>query len=191
MLYKPKFCCHCGEEIERVDWGLLVSRRFCELCETQNKIYDWLPRLLVGIGLSFGIIGLGFYWQKPEKPLNVATHQIVSNKTQVNKNPANQNDSLQLSESGSVQDLEKTQQNTSANQLLTKSQAVALKQKAQQQAQTKPIENQPPSVQKITYFCGAQTKKGTPCSRRFKSGRCFQHVGQPAMLPPEKLIASQ
>jgi len=191
MLYKPKFCCHCGEEIERVDWGLSVSRRFCELCETQNKIYDWLPRLLVGIGLSFGIIGLGFYWQKPEKPLNVATHQIVSNKTQVNKNPANQNDSLQLSESGSVQDLEKTQQNTSANQLLTKSQAVALKQKAQQQAQTKPIENQPPSVQKITYFCGAQTKKGTPCSRRVKSGRCFQHVGQPAMLPPEKLIASQ
>ncbi|MCA1638937.1 MAG: hypothetical protein LC768_11515, partial [Acidobacteria bacterium] len=172
--------------------GLLVSRRFCELCETQNKIYDWLPRLLVGIGLFFGIIGLGFYWQKPEKPLNVATQQIVSNKTQSNKNPANQNDSLQLSESGNVQDLEKTQQNTSANQLLAKAQAVALKQKAQQQAQTKPIENQPSSMQKPTYFCGAQTKKGTPCSRRVKGGgRCFQHVGQPAILPPEKLIASQ
>jgi hypothetical protein len=38
------------------------------------------------------------------------------------------------------------------------------------------------------YFCGAETKKGTPCSRRVKGNtRCYQHKGMPAMLPPDKL----
>ena len=38
-------------------------------------------------------------------------------------------------------------------------------------------------------ICGARTKKGTPCSRRVHGvGRCWQHRGLPAMLPPEKLI---
>ena len=192
MLYKPKYCCHCGEEIERINWGLLTSRRFCELCETEYKIYDWIPRVFIGVGFFFIITGLGFYWQKPEKPLNIATHQIVSNKTQSNKNLANENDSSQLSESGNVKDLEKTQQSTSANQQLTKAQIAVLNQKAQQQAQIKPIENQQTAVSETTYFCGAQTKKGTPCTHRVRGGgRCFQHVGQPAILPPEKLIARQ
>lgn len=32
------------------------------------------------------------------------------------------------------------------------------------------------------YFCGALTKKGTPCTRRVKTkGRCWQHKGQPAV----------
>lgn len=31
-------------------------------------------------------------------------------------------------------------------------------------------------------FCGAETKKGTPCSRRVKGNtRCFQHIGMPKM----------
>ena len=39
------------------------------------------------------------------------------------------------------------------------------------------------------YFCGARTKKGTPCQRRVHVAgeRCFQHKGMPAMLPLEKL----
>jgi hypothetical protein len=42
------------------------------------------------------------------------------------------------------------------------------------------------------YWCGAQTKKGTPCSRKVKGGgRCWQHEGQAAMLPPEKLLISR
>ncbi len=39
------------------------------------------------------------------------------------------------------------------------------------------------------YLCGAQTKKGTPCSRRVHGPvRCWQHKGARAMLPQEKLI---
>lgn len=38
-------------------------------------------------------------------------------------------------------------------------------------------------------ICGARTQKGTPCSRRVRgAGRCWQHRGKPAMLPPAKLL---
>jgi hypothetical protein len=38
-------------------------------------------------------------------------------------------------------------------------------------------------------LCGARTKKGTMCTRRVHGAvRCWQHLGKPAMLPPEKLL---
>lgn len=38
------------------------------------------------------------------------------------------------------------------------------------------------------FYCSAETKKGTPCSRRVKKNtRCYQHVGMPAMGADEKL----
>jgi hypothetical protein len=47
----------------------------------------------------------------------------------------------------------------------------------------------PTDPNEIISICGARTKKGTPCQRRVRgTGRCWQHLGMPAMLPPEKLI---
>ena len=47
----------------------------------------------------------------------------------------------------------------------------------------------PTDPNEIISICGARTKKGTPCQRRVRgTGRCWQHLGRPAMLPPEKLL---
>ena len=47
----------------------------------------------------------------------------------------------------------------------------------------------PTDPEEVVYICGARTKKGTPCQRRVRGpGRCWQHRGKPAMLPPSKLI---
>jgi hypothetical protein len=47
----------------------------------------------------------------------------------------------------------------------------------------------PTDPNEIVSICGARTKKGTPCQRRVRgTGRCWQHLGKPAMLPSEKLI---
>ncbi|MDQ3755843.1 MAG: hypothetical protein M3371_14060 [Acidobacteriota bacterium] len=47
----------------------------------------------------------------------------------------------------------------------------------------------PTEPDEVVSICGARTKKGTPCSRRVRgTGRCWQHRGKRAMLPPEKLI---
>ena len=41
-------------------------------------------------------------------------------------------------------------------------------------------------------ICGARTKKGTPCQRRVRgTGRCWQHRGRPAILPPAKLVVPE
>ncbi|MBV9960362.1 MAG: hypothetical protein JO360_18185 [Acidobacteria bacterium] len=49
----------------------------------------------------------------------------------------------------------------------------------------------PTDPNEVVSICGARTKKGTPCSRRVRgTGRCWQHKGLPAMLPPEKLIVA-
>jgi hypothetical protein len=50
----------------------------------------------------------------------------------------------------------------------------------------------PTDPNEVVSICGARTKKGTPCSRRVRgTGRCWQHRGLPAMLPPEKLVVTE
>ena len=47
----------------------------------------------------------------------------------------------------------------------------------------------PTDPNEVVSICGARTRKGTPCQRRVRgTGRCWQHLGNKAMLPPEKLI---
>jgi hypothetical protein len=42
-----------------------------------------------------------------------------------------------------------------------------------------------PQHESSKFFCGALTKKGTPCSRKVKSrgSRCYQHEGRPEAPP--------
>ncbi|HEX8072278.1 MAG TPA: hypothetical protein VF546_20195 [Pyrinomonadaceae bacterium] len=50
----------------------------------------------------------------------------------------------------------------------------------------------PTEPNEVVSICGARTQKGTPCQRRVRgTGRCWQHLGKPAMLPPEKLIVQK
>jgi hypothetical protein len=182
MPYKPKHCCQCGEKIDRIDWKPWTSRRFCELCETELGIYDWIPRILVGIGLLFGLYGVGSYFQKPETQLHVASNQLADSNAKSN---LTQPKALaQVSIDNSIQ--LPTQSSNSAAQTKTSTASV-----------TSNLKHQPAVVSAAdapekTYFCGAQTKKGAMCSRRIKNGgRCWQHEGQTAMLPQEKLLAAQ
>jgi len=166
MSYKPNFCCECGEKIERVEW-LLKSRRFCELCATEYGIYDKFPWVLFGAGVLFGIFGIGTYLRAPEKTLNLSPNNLVlqgANKNEANRNvvPQQQQPQIQTDNSASAKtDLLQATQNP------------------------KPKKDE---ATEAVYYCGAATKKGTPCSRRVKGGgRCWQHTGQAAMLPQEKL----
>ncbi len=184
MPYKPKHCCQCGEEIDRINWKPWTSRRFCELCETDFMVYDWFIRALFGIGLLLGLFGIGSIFQKPDKQLSFAPNQFAGGVPNTKSDVINQKTAVQVSTNNNVQPL--AQISNSISQ--TKSQAAPLRSNLKnEQAETLP--NQPSET---VYFCGAQTKKGTLCSRRVKGGgRCWQHAGQAAMLPQAKLIASQ
>lgn len=177
MLYKPKYCCHCGEQIERIEWFPWTSRRFCETCSAENKIYDWLPRGLVICGVAFSIFGLGAYLSSGKREAPLAVKQNRAETAKPPENPANQKTVSPVTTN--VQPL--VQEPAVGNQVKPLS----------QQPRLEPIQAEN-ARKEIAYFCGALTKKGTPCSRKVKGGgRCWQHAGQPAMLPPEKLVASQ
>ena len=182
MPYKPKHCCQCGEKIDRIDWKPWTSRRFCELCETELGIHDWIPRVLVGIALLFGLYGIGSYFQKTEKQLNIAPQQLVATNQKIEAVPPKT--AAQVPVGGSVQT--PAQPNNSSAQTKTQNAPTASDLKSKQTA-AQTLEQ----TEKV-YFCGAPTKKGTMCSRRMKNGgRCWQHEGQAALLPQEKLIAAQ
>jgi len=184
MAYKPKYCCQCGEKVERINWQPWTNRRFCQLCETDFGIYDWIPTIILTLGLFLSIFSFGNLWRKPEKPLIVSANSQNSN-----KNSSPQSDKLQNSDPATVQ-----------SSAAPKNENITAAQVKQSAAAFKPTDNVKestnqshlPIATEVVYFCGAQTKKGTPCTRRVKNAvRCWQHNGQPALLPPEKLISGQ
>lgn len=170
MLFRPNFCANCGEKIERVDWGLLTSRRFCPVCESEFKGHDLIPRVIVVAGVLAGVLGLGAYLKSGSTPMTpLALRQPVKAATQ---------EPTQVPAANTVQ-AQKPPETTppasnAANQMPSAATLAAVKPQ---------VESSEPM-----YYCGAETKKGTPCSRRVKGNiRCYQHKGMPAMLPPDKL----
>lgn len=188
MSYKPKYCCECGEKVERIDWKPWTSKRFCELCATEHGAGEKLRTGLVVGCVLIGLAGLGSFWQRSEKSSKIPSNLSAANQTNNNKAEINQTVPRQVTAQNSfVQPLTQAQTTNSAIETQAKMQ-VSTAQKLKT-AQTR--SEQSPAPDEVVYFCGAQTKKGTACSRRVKGGgRCWQHMGQAAMLPQEKLIVS-
>jgi hypothetical protein len=181
MFYKPKYCCNCGEKIERANPSFTDSRRFCDVCQHDFVVQRAAPKIFVALMAIFGVFGLGSYWRSGEKPTNVSTRQIKPGAADTSKSPVN-NGSQSSSNSNAPPAAQPVYAPTNASpalNLTTKTPA-------------KKNDSAPVVTAETVYFCGAQTKKGTPCSRRVRGGgRCWQHKGQEAMLPPEKLLASR
>jgi hypothetical protein len=192
MFYKPRYCCECGEKVERESWKPWTSRQFCENCETENKIHVLLPRAGFLLALLLGLWGVGSHLSPAggnEKSLKVTTEQKLS--AQQQKSPQNsatgekaQNSAPPVNAPAANDALPQAKNQTPAD--LRASENLRL------QAGNNAGASRQNSISEPVYFCGAQTKKGNPCSRRVKGGgRCWQHAGQPAVLPPEKLLISQ
>ncbi len=185
MLYKPTYCCNCGEKIERIDWKLWTSRRFCENCELSFQKEEWIPKIGVGLALIGGLLGFGSYLKQPEKPINIAKNEVLSISTNKVQNVRNE-----------VSAANSNVQNRIANQPVSANVARQNELKTASLKQPMPkevsLENQQNEPSEPVYFCGAATKKGTPCTRKVKGGgRCWQHTGLPAVLAKEKLVVSQ
>ncbi len=160
MLYRPNFCCNCGEKIERLEWNLLTSRRFCVVCSTENRAHDIIPRLTITAGALALMFGFGSLWTSSGRSEPSSNGNAVGIKSSSPTVPVQPIDSVGEARTAvppqpSVQQAEQTQ--TGATLTATGGK-IADK-----------------------YFCGALTKKGTPCSRKVKGRglRCFQHEGRP------------
>jgi hypothetical protein len=185
MGYKPKYCCECGDKVERANWNFFTSRRFCDVCETGFKQIELLAPAALIIATILSVFSVGIYLRRPEKNAVALLNQQTNASLNLNRNAASQT----IAPANEFNRAPINAVNADAAENQTKP-AVALKtaEKNQSREIQTSVESQP---QEAVYFCGAQTKKGTPCTRRVKGGgRCWQHTGQPAMLPQTKLIAN-
>ena len=166
MLYRPAFCCNCGEKIQRDEWRLWTSRRFCPLCETEHKGIDLLPRALICLALVMTVFGFAAYVRRPPK---VAGAEEVIRSAQLRSNlksPASSNE---------IESNSNPTTNTSVPANLTN---VAAPQISEQPKREKTTSDE------TVYYCGAITKKGTPCTRRVKTkGFCWQHARSGQVAP--------
>jgi hypothetical protein len=157
MLYKPNFCCHCGEK--RTDWNMLTSRRFCEACAAENKRHDRIPQVTFASGLLAIMFGLGtMFGGARNQPIPVQTLNASPVHSKPETSAAKPAENVETSKAGSVS--------------------------PRSIGPTPRDIGPPPAAENETpvkiYYCGALTKKGTPCSRKVKASgsRCYQHEGK-------------
>lgn len=164
MLYRPNFCCNCGEKIDRIDWHLTVSRRFCDACAVENRRYEYAPRFVLAAGALALMFGLGSLWGGSGQPGQGAA----------GVSPAAFETSVQTQESQKARTLTDRSVPSAPNQ----GDALVLPPPAE-------IVSAEPKLTESKFFCGALTKKGTPCSRKVKTRgtRCYQHEGRPQAPP--------
>ncbi|QQS33379.1 MAG: hypothetical protein IPM50_02005 [Acidobacteriota bacterium] len=174
MLYRPKFCAECGERIMRVDWPLFASRRFCELCSSINKGADLLPRVVAAIGIVIGLLGIGIAMRTSIKPRTDGREE--ARRFSAIPPPQDRVPSALINQAPSPP----ATPVAVPEQRMVPTVAAPPSKTADIAAPMPPVEDK--------YLCGAQTKKGTPCSRRVKGPkRCYQHEGMPAIVGQNEL----
>lgn len=188
MFYKPNYCCSCGDKIERIEWRLWTNRRFCQLCETEHQLDDWLKRIVPVMFLICGLFGIGSYFKQSARPVDLTESGKTVVLPKAGRIESVKPPTAKEENAKSIQ----TKDEKSARQAETKTQTESLKQDVSAGEETRPAENvkrPQKSAKEAVYFCGAETKKGTPCSRRVKGGgRCWQHIGRDAILSEADLL---
>ena len=169
-MYKPNFCAECGAKVFRARWRWWTSRRFCTDCAPRLRRRQLLATLFTFVTLfALGVI-LGRHMRPNPPPLTLQRGELP---------PASTNTPPKTETSSTVSE------NSAAD-----SSSSATKPEPEYGADGTATER-PTDPNEMVSICGARTQKGTPCKRRVRgTGRCWQHRGLPAMLPPSKLIVT-
>jgi len=167
MLYRPSFCSHCGEKIERAEWPLVASRRFCDVCARENRLTEWLPRVVVSVAVALGAAGLfGLFRASPPVENRAAQPDVLTLAGTGTKRAAGDFDTTPPR-------IQQSQPSSNSSQPIQVANSTS-----------EPVKE--PAISKNPapdYYCGAATKKGTPCRRKVKrpGERCWQHRGMPSI----------
>jgi len=167
-MYQPNFCAECGARIVRERWRWWTSRRFCPACAGgpgRRARFAWPLLAACGILLALGFVAGRFVrrFASSAPPLLVIERQDQPSLVSISQAVGAASEKKAATPGVSVSSL-----SSGTNEASRES---------------------PEDPNQVVSLCGARTKKGAPCSRRVRgTGRCWQHRGRAAMLPPEKLI---
>ncbi len=187
MFYQGRYCCNCGTQIERVEQNIFTSRKFCELCETEHKFEKYLIAAAIGLLFVFGVWGISGMMFQSDETLVVKDNSRVEGLTE-NTGHSLKSHNLPDKNAYKEKSADSDQNEVSVDQSGTQQNLLP----ERNSTMNKPAEVMQKSLAEPVYYCGAETKKGTPCSRKKKGGgRCWQHKGREAMLPEKDLLVKE
>ena len=160
-VYVPNFCGDCGERVERARWMPWTDRRFCARCSPRFR-----RRRVASNALMLAILlSCGFLFgraSRPSPPLVVERGEMTL-ATVPPARTARSDEPAEKNEPGARKAENSYGPDGTASE-------------------------RPTDPDEVVSICGARTKKGTACQRRVRgTGRCWQHRGKGAILPPSKL----
>jgi hypothetical protein len=162
-MYRPNFCAECGAKVARGRWHLWTSRSFCADCAPIFRRGRLLRTLVSCVTIFVLGLSIGRALRPAPPPLIVSRSQMspaAATRSAVQEETA--------TTTGAASDAPKPEPSYGPDGTATE---------------------RPTDPAEVVSICGARTQKGTPCQRRVRgTGRCWQHKGMPAMLPPSKLI---
>jgi hypothetical protein len=162
-MYRPNFCAECGERIVRARWRFWTSRRFCASCSRRFR----KRRIFASVVLCAILFGLGFMVGR--RGSTARPPLLVVERGGANVAPLHASGESQPKGEAGSEEVRATPQP-----------AYGLDGTSGER---------PTDPSEVVSMCGARTQKGTPCQRRVRgTGRCWQHRGKAAMLPPSKLL---
>ena len=164
-MYRPNFCCECGERVVRARWRVWTSRRFCAACGRRLR----RGRLNAAVVLACALFGPGFLLGRLLRP---PPPPLVFERGGAGLAPL---PATAEASSSSDDDGGRSAPGNAKPEPIYGPDGTAIE--------------RPTDPAETVYVCGARTKKGTPCQRRVRGpGRCWQHRGKTAILPPAKLV---
>lgn len=182
MLYASKYCNNCGEKlVQEQGFNLLRSKLYCALCQTEYQLQEWIPKIGVFLLSIFGLWGIGtvFFARSPKSP-NIAVRQ--------QENSAIAAQARQNSDQNAVVSNDKAKLNALKSANTESAPVVSNSAVSQALPSVNASQQKTLTVESDAYYCGAATKKGTPCTRKVKGPvRCWQHAGQSSVLKQNEL----
>ena len=141
-MYRPNFCCECGERVARARWRVWTSRRFCDACGRRFR----RARVAKPLALSAALACACFILGRASRPAAPAA----------------------VFERGAL-DLTRLPAPDSARTREARRDSPLTPAQAKPEPAYGPdgtANERPTDPTEVVYICGARTKKGTPCSRR-------------------------
>ncbi|HST52327.1 MAG TPA: hypothetical protein VLJ61_09995 [Pyrinomonadaceae bacterium] len=163
-MYRPNFCCECGERVARARRHFWNGRRFCPSCARRLR----RGRIVAPLLFASALVCAGFVFGRLTGP---SPPPLVVERGSLNLATVPEGDAPGRSGDAAKREGETTAKHEPAY------------------GPDGTASERPTAPDEVVYICGARTKKGTPCQRRVRGPfRCWQHRGMPAMLPPSKLV---
>jgi hypothetical protein len=174
-MYKPNFCAECGAQILRVGWHFWTSRRFCADCAQRFR----KERILLPLIICAGLFTLGLAMGRAVRP--AAPPLIVERGALAPVAPASPT---------STKNGAPTAETRTINEAATRNKEAAIAPRAEPvYGPNGTATERPTDPDETISICGARTQKGAPCQRRVRgTGRCWQHIGMPAIIPLDKRV---